>query len=271
MQVSILTWFGQAGFTIESSTTRIAIDLFLTETEGAKAPVTNLKDLGMINAIGVTHEHIDHFDEPLLAEIAHRHGDLQVIVPPPLVDRAEALGFNRSRIIEARVHEPIHIGDLTLIPIPSCHGVTMADAYHWGSPPGRFVGYVVKSEDLVVYHSGDTIMWSDIDVELSGYGVDVALLPINGRDAFREAMGIVGNLTAAEAVEVAHRIGARVLVPMHFDGFAKNPGSPETVISYARQFHPDMSVVVMGYLNPLNLSITKTQEGYDDGKFVNKT
>lgn len=269
--MAILTWFGQAGFTIESRTTRIAIDLFLSETEDARPPVTNLENIGNLNAISVTHEHIDHFDESLLREMAHRHDNLQVIVPPPLVDRTAALGFNRSKIIEAHVHEPIHIGELTMIPIPSCHGVSMTDAYHLGNPLGQFVGYVVMSEDLVVYHSGDTIKWSDIETELSRYGIHVALLPINGRDSLREEMGIVGNLTPEEAVDVAHRIGARVLVPMHFDGFAKNPGSPETVISYARQFHPDLSVVVMGYLNPLHLSMTDTPGRPHDGGISTKS
>jgi hypothetical protein len=33
--------------------------------------------------------------------------------------------------------------------------------------------------------------------------VDVALLPINGRDSEREGRGIVGNMDAREAVELA--------------------------------------------------------------------
>ena len=44
-------------------------------------------------------------------------------------------------------------------------------------------------------------------------GVEVALLPINGRDEEREARGIVGNMDAVEAVELALAIGASVLAP----------------------------------------------------------
>ncbi len=61
---------------------------------------------------------------------------------------------------------------------------------------------------------------------LDPLGIDVALLPINGRDAEREARGIVGNMDAAEAVELAVAIGSSTLVPYHWDGFAGNTVSP---------------------------------------------
>ncbi len=249
-----LTWFGQAGFVIETPSARVGIDLFLTDTEGAKKPVAALDALGQLDAVCSTHEHLDHFDAPLLGELALRQSGLRVVVPPPLRGQAEALGFG-GRLEEAIVHRPITVGgDITIFPVPSCHGVNMSDAYHLGQPPGQFVGYVIKAGDIVVYHSGDTVIWATMEEDIASYGVDVALLPINGRDPFRESMGIVGNLSAEEAVEVAHRLGARVLVPMHFDAFLANPGSPDAAVRHARQFHPDLTVLVLGYLNPIDLT-----------------
>ena len=61
----------------------------------------------------------------------------------------------------------------------------------------------------------------------------MALLPINGRDAEREARGIVGNMDAAEAVELALAIGATRLVPYHWDGFAGNTVPPGTAVDAA--------------------------------------
>ena len=61
--------------------------------------------------------------------------------------------------------------------------------------------------------------------------MDVAVLPVNGRDPEREARGIVGNMDAREAVELALAIGATLLVPIHWDGFAGNtvpPAQPPT-------------------------------------------
>ena len=81
----------------------------------------------------------------------------------------------------------------------------MDDAYGDGSAVGgrpRFVGYVL-GEEARVYHAGDTIVTDELTSALALSDVDVALLPINGRDAEREARGIVGNMDAAEAVELA--------------------------------------------------------------------
>ena len=40
---------------------------------------------------------------------------------------------------------------------------------------------------------------------------DVVCLPVNGRDAAREAIGIIGNLDAAEALELTLQLKAKVL------------------------------------------------------------
>jgi len=47
--------------------------------------------------------------------------------------------------------------------------------------------------------------------------IDIAMLPVNGRDYYRLSRDIIGNMTAAEAVELAEKVNARLLVPMHFD------------------------------------------------------
>jgi L-ascorbate metabolism protein UlaG (beta-lactamase superfamily) len=61
-------------------------------------------------------------------------------------------------------------------------------------------------------------------------GIDAALLPINGRDSEREGRGIVGNLTEREAAWLAAEMGADTLVPMHYDMFERNRGSPAYVV-----------------------------------------
>ena len=44
-------------------------------------------------------------------------------------------------------------------------------------------------------------------------------LPINGRDPAR---GVPGNMTAAEAVDLADRVRPRFVVPHHYDMFTFN-------------------------------------------------
>jgi L-ascorbate metabolism protein UlaG (beta-lactamase superfamily) len=114
--------------------------------------------------------------------------------------------------------------------MPAWHGLTPADGYTEGRGSdglARFLGYLVQGPAITVYHAGDTIVTDGLVEAFASRVVDVALLPVNGRDAEREAAGIVGNMNAEEAVELASRIGAATLVPMHWDLFAGNTSPAE--------------------------------------------
>src|SRR5947207_12725733 len=106
----------------------------------------------------------------------------------------------------------------------------MADAYRLGP----FLGYVVSAGGVRVYHAGDTVVFDGLVDRLRELRVDLALLPINGRDAEREAAGIVGNIDAREAAQLAEEIGADAAVPLHWDMFAWNPGDPAEFVGAAR-------------------------------------
>ena len=67
----------------------------------------------------------------------------------------------------------------------------VTDAYSHGLPGDgdgvRYLGYVLDTPDGRVYHAGDTLRWDGQAELLRRHRVDLALLPINGRDAEREA------------------------------------------------------------------------------------
>jgi L-ascorbate metabolism protein UlaG (beta-lactamase superfamily) len=60
---------------------------------------------------------------------------------------------------------------------------------------------------------------------------DVALLPINGDLPER---GVAGNLNGREAALLGKEMGARVVIPCHFEMFAFNTASPDEFIRAAR-------------------------------------
>ena len=132
-------------------------------------------------------------------------------------------------------HDRIDVGGLSVDVVPALHGVTMEDAYGDGSAVDgrpRFVGYVLGPRRGSITR-GDTIVTEELTSALAPLRVDVALLPINGRDPAREARGIVGNMDAAEAVELALDIRATRLVPYHWDGYSGNTVAPGTVVDAA--------------------------------------
>jgi L-ascorbate metabolism protein UlaG (beta-lactamase superfamily) len=63
---------------------------------------------------------------------------------------------------------------------------------------------------------------------LRPFAVDLALLPINGRAPERR---VSGNLDGAEAATLARDIGARCVVPCHYELFEFNTASPAPFVS----------------------------------------
>jgi hypothetical protein len=59
---------------------------------------------------------------------------------------------------------------------------------------------------------------------LKNWKIDIALLPINGRDLAR---GLAGNFSAEQAARLGKQIHAGLVVPCHYEMFEFNTVSPE--------------------------------------------
>ena len=93
---------------------------------------------------------------------------------------------------------------------------TDAAGQHW------FLGYTIEFDGLRIYHSGDCVPYAALAAELRRRAVDVAILPVNGRNAQRSAAGIVGNFTFDEAVELCRQAGINSMLACHFGMFDFN-------------------------------------------------
>jgi L-ascorbate metabolism protein UlaG (beta-lactamase superfamily) len=230
-----ITWLGQAGFRIEIDGAVVVVDPWLSPHEDRLVPPPPL-DLaaGGVTVLLVTHEHLDHLDLPFLARFLERSPEARIVMPEPVGAFVEGL-VPEARLVLVQPHDALDVAGVELHVTPAYHGVSPEDAYGDGSAVGgrpRFVGYALGSAPSL-YHAGDTIVTDELTAAVEQLGVDVALLPINGRDAEREARGIVGNMDAAEAVALAEAVGAKVLVPMHWDGFAGNTVPPGSAVDAA--------------------------------------
>jgi L-ascorbate metabolism protein UlaG (beta-lactamase superfamily) len=230
-----LTWLGQASFRIEAGGASFVVDPWVSPHEQrlAPSPAVDLAAEG-IDWVLVTHEHLDHLDLPFLPDVLERSPAASVVLPAAIVPLVEGV-VDDSRVVAVQPGDSLDLGGVNVRVVPAFHGVTMEDAYGDGSSLGsgpRFVGYVIGGESRL-YHAGDTIVTDALLSALLPLEIDVALLPINGRDAEREARGIVGNMSASEAVELALEIGASTVVPYHWDGFAGNTVPPGSVVDAA--------------------------------------
>ena len=74
---------------------------------------------------------------------------------------------------------------------------------------------------------------------LKAFGpVDVALLPINGRDGERYRRNCIGNMTYQEAADLTGELQPRTVIPGHWDMFRDNPGDPCAFADYLDAKYP---------------------------------
>jgi L-ascorbate metabolism protein UlaG (beta-lactamase superfamily) len=238
-------WLGQASFVLGFQGATVLVDPFLARhADRLVPPPFAPEEAAGVDLVAITHDHLDHLDRESLPGIAAASPAARFLVPRPLVGEP---GVAAGRVVGLRPGESAEVAGLRVHAVAALHGDTPADAYSFDGAAGdgeyRFLGYVFEGDGIRVYHAGDTIPHDGLAAEVRALAPDVALLPINGRDAEREALGIVGNLDEREAVELAAAAGVDLLVPMHWDMFAANPGSPGLVVDLARA-HPALAVLV---------------------------
>jgi len=91
------------------------------------------------------------------------------------------------------------------------------------------LGYIIEYNGIKLYHSGDSCIYEGLSRKISG--IDVAMLPINGRDFYRHSKNIIGNMNSKEAIRLAHDVSAKLLIPMHYDMYKQNGENPACFVS----------------------------------------
>src|SRR5437868_10891988 len=94
------------------------------------------------------------------------------------------------------------------------------------------MGYVIEFGKNKIYHSGDTLWFDDMENVLHPWLVDVAILPVNGNEPSRK---VAGNLDAKEAAGLGKAIGARSVVPCHYDMFTFNTADVNEFVKEAER------------------------------------
>lgn len=247
-----LWWLGQSGFLIAHRGRCILLDPYLSDSLTEKYAKTERphvrmtrrmidpRRLDFIAAAACTHNHTDHLDAQTLKPLLDVNPDLAVIVPE--VNRAFAadrLGIEPEALVGIDEHKTVEIEGFRFTCVPAAHETLERDA------AGRLthIGYIVQADDKTIYHSGDTVLYEGMVSILKKFKVDVALLPINGRSPERR---VAGNLNGAEAAQLAHDIGARLVVPCHYDMFEFNTASPDEFARECQKIGQDYRVLRAG-------------------------
>jgi L-ascorbate metabolism protein UlaG (beta-lactamase superfamily) len=237
-----LWWLGQSGYLIHWQGHHLLIDPYLSDSLTQKYAGTNKphvrmterviapEQLDFVDVVTSSHNHTDHLDQETLTPLLRVNPNMTVLVSRANVQfAAERLRVSIERLSSIRVNdEAMPIGPFTFYALPSAHETLEQDE----NGDHRCIGFIVQVGKWTIYHSGDCIPYDGLADRLKQRTIDLALLPINGRDPAR---GVAGNFTPEEAAQLGREVNAGLVIPCHYEMFEFNTVSPQAFVKAAEQ------------------------------------
>ncbi len=224
-EAAAVTFIGHSSFLLQTGGLNVLIDpVFATRLillRRQRRPGVLVRDLPRIDAVLLTHAHMDHLNRPSLRSVTRemRRRGLPgpiAIVPNGVEDLVRGLGFSEVRELRWWESTVLHTQNGASV------SVTASPAQHWGARMFKdthrgFGGYVLQAEGSpTIYHSGDTAYFDGFTEIGERLRPEVALLPIGAYfpDSYRAV-----HTSPEEALRAFIDLGAGVMVPMHYNTF----------------------------------------------------
>jgi L-ascorbate metabolism protein UlaG (beta-lactamase superfamily) len=190
-----IRFLGHAAFELRDGDTTVLIDPFLTGNPKAAVAAEELSP----KAILLTHGHGDHIGDTV--SIAKRSG-ADVVAIVEIANELTEGGVQNVRDPNLGGTEEFEWGWARLVP-----------AWHTSTTPKGTVntpaGLVVGFGGKVIYHLGDTALFSDLQLVGRRRPIDVALMCIGGHYT----------MDRIDAIEAAQLVGAKQVIPCHYNTF----------------------------------------------------
>jgi L-ascorbate metabolism protein UlaG (beta-lactamase superfamily) len=222
-RLSVL-WIGHATMLVQMDDVFVLTDPVFTRSVGELSPRLvepglDPDDLPPLAAVVVSHMHFDHLSYESLDMI---EGKTPILLLPPGAKASvpryefEIRELDRWESYDGAVR-------VTAVPVRHVGG-------RWGIDQAwnrrAFTGYVLEHHGLSVYFAGDTAFDpSDFTATRARFpALDLALLPIcpgEPRDFMRHT-----HMDSIEALDAFSLLGAKRMVPIHFDTFINSDDAP---------------------------------------------
>jgi L-ascorbate metabolism protein UlaG (beta-lactamase superfamily) len=187
-------FLGHACFTLSDGTSTVLIDPFLTGNPKAAISADDVA----ASTILLTHGHGDHIGDTV--SIAKRTGAPVVAI----VEIANELAEEGLDVFDPNLGGSVKFdwGWVKLVP-----------AWHTSTTPKGTVntpaGLLISFHDTIVYHLGDTCLFSDLQLVGKHHPIDIALMCIGGHYT----------MDRTDAVDAAQLVGAKTVIPCHYNTF----------------------------------------------------
>jgi L-ascorbate metabolism protein UlaG (beta-lactamase superfamily) len=190
-----IRFLGHACFELSDGDTRVLIDPFLTGNPKAAVAAGDVNP----THIFLTHGHADHIGDTV--DIAKRTNARVVAI----VELAGELGESGvENLADPNIGGTVEFGDVWVRLTPAWHTSTTPNGTV-NTPAGLVIGLGGK----VVYHLGDTALFSDLALPGRRDDIDVALMCIGGHYT----------MDRHDAVAAAELVGAKRVIPCHYNTF----------------------------------------------------
>lgn len=236
-------WLGQHGFVVKLGRAIFYLDCYLTPEAGRRiGPMLTPELVTNATAILGTHDHLDHIDRPAWRGMAQASPQATFVTPRPVRESvAQAAGISDGRVVGLNAGETATIGGVRISAVPAAHEFLDKDPATGCYP---YLGYVLEGNGFCLYHAGDTCIYEGMQDILRAWRLDLAFLPINGRDARRLKANCIGNMTYQEAADLAGTVKPGVAVPAHYEMFEFNSANPDDFVEYVQVKYPQQRVLV---------------------------
>ncbi len=209
-----ICWLSHASFLIQLGGKRIIIDPVFGDIPFYKRRIPlpyDLKTLGKIDYLLISHTHYDHFDAASVKQLKARH---PCAIVPLQVRRMIHKTAPSLSCRELDWYESYDDEELSITLVPAKHwgrrGLFDKNRALWG-------GFILKHGGFSVYFAGDSAAGPHFKEIGERYDIDVALMPIG---AYRPEFIMKHNhLNPQEAYDAFKQLRAKLMIPMHYGTF----------------------------------------------------
>lgn len=223
-----LQYLGHSTFRVKTAEGKVLlIDPWVM---GNPACPDELKEVGRVDIMAVTHAHFDHIGD--CVTIGKDTGS-KVVGIFEICVWLNSKGVSQTLPMNKGGTQDVDGIKFTMVHADHSCGIQEEDgSIIYG---GEAVGYVIEFENgFKVYHAGDTAVFSDMKLISEIYKPELAMIPI-------------GDLFTMSPVEAAHAcrfLSPKYVIPMHYATFPPLTGTPQMLKDKLGDIYPDQVEII---------------------------